>query len=599
MTSLSDDLPEQTTIDRLRKEKAWAEDIRCLIEAATEINQAMDLDFGLTQVAKRVKKQIDFDTFAVLLFDDVRKDLFFRYALGIADDITDNWRFGPGQGLAGTVANSGEAILVNQTADDPRLSPVVNRLQSVMCLPLVSKNRVIGVLDIGSHRPDSFSRDQMEMMGCLTSHLASAVENAQLYRNMKHQTRMLSLLHDISRQLTSILDRQQLLRRIAEMIKQLIDYDVFDLMIWNEEAQLLETDLTVFGDRPVAPFRSLALGQGVIGTAAAFRQAVRVPDVHVDPRFVECEVPADVHSELAVPLTFKDRLVGVVNLESVKFDAYSERDEQTLCTLAATIAIALENARLYEKLRQEEERLEEELTTAQEIQKSLLPKKPPQIDGLEVTVCFCPARQLGGDLYDFLPYGDGSTAIVVGDVAGKATPAALYASMTVGMLRSHVIQQQPCDPRVLLLGMNEQLRQLAVPQSFVALFFGVYNSSKRTLTMANAGFPDPFLVRKRIVRELPFEGIPLGRIADVHYRQKTIRLSPGDVFALCSDGFHECRDSQEEEFGSTRIREILRDRADRSSQEIACGLIEATDSFAVDSSNHGDDRTILVIKAIE
>ena len=138
---------------------------------------------------------------------------------------------------------------------------------------------------------------------------------------------------------------------------------------------------------------------------------------------------------IAVPLLFEDRLIGVIDLESVEYDAFSVEHEQLLATLGSSLAIALANAEMYERLTERERSFDRDLKAARKVQEQLLPRTTPWVQGVQIAAANQPARHLGGDFYDFLPYGDGKIAIAVGDVAGKSTSAALYGSLTVGMLR--------------------------------------------------------------------------------------------------------------------------------------------------------------------
>ena len=175
-----------------------------------------------------------------------------------------------------------------------------------------------------------------------------------LFASYPEQANTLSLLYEVSREITSILDREELLRRVAQRVKKLVNYHVFSVMLWNEKTQLLESAFVMrYGDAIPARMR-VPLNQGLTGTAAGQRRAVRVADTRADPRFLGCEVETGVavRSELVVPLLMQDRLIGVLDLESAETHAFTAEHERMLATLASYVAIALENARLYEEARQ-------------------------------------------------------------------------------------------------------------------------------------------------------------------------------------------------------------------------------------------------------
>ncbi len=176
------------------------------------------------------------------------------------------------------------------------------------------------------------------------SHLATA--------NEPQAAGNLELLHEVSRELVSILDRDQLLERVAELIKRFIDYQLFSVVQWDEHRDRLESVLSVSWNGCTAKKMDIAAGQGLIGAAAALKRPVRVSDVRRDPRYLECG-NEKVRSELALPLLIKDRLIGVLDFESFRQSAFSEEDEKLLMTLAANIAVALENASLYDRVRED------------------------------------------------------------------------------------------------------------------------------------------------------------------------------------------------------------------------------------------------------
>ncbi len=572
-----------------------AESIRFLVRVAEELNSTLDLDEVLRRVAEGVKEQISYDTFGILLLDPLGQELRFRFGIGYPPEVLANWRFGLGQGIVGTAASTGQAVRVDDVRADTRYIDAGEEIVSELAIPLTVKNRTIGVLDVGSRHPNHFTESHRCLLALLAGRLANAVENARLFENLQEQARTLSLLHEVSRELTSILDREQLLRRVAQLVQRLIDYDLFWVQLWNEETQLLEPVFSMRYDERLQEKVGIALGYGISGTAAALRQSVRVPNVHLDPRYVACAYGVDVKSELAVPLVFKDRLMGVIDLESSRYNAFSEQHEQMLSTLASYVAIALENARLYQKVLEDERRLENDLTTAREIQRSLLPEAAPRFPGLEIGFAYTPARHLGGDFYDFLPYGDGRLAVAVGDVAGKGAAAALYGSLAIGILRGHVVEH-PCDPAEMLEQLNGHLRHSRVDNRFVALLFNVYDAKTRTLTLANAGFTRPRLVRRGRAEEITADGVPLGLLPDTRYEQQKLQLEPGDVVVFCSDGIHEAVNGREEEFGAGRLVRLLEELSSGSAPRIAKGIMKATERYAARNVPAADDRTVVVLR---
>jgi sigma-B regulation protein RsbU (phosphoserine phosphatase) len=410
------------------------------------------------------------------------------------------------------------------------------------------------------------------------------------------QARTLTLLYDVSRELTSILDREELLRRVAQRIKRLVDYHVFSVMLWNEASQHLESVFSQRYEDPHPVRLRMALNEGITGTAAAERRSVRVNDVVNDPRHVSCELGLNTGSELVIPLLLQDRLIGVLDLESTEKNAFTEQHERMLATLGSYIAVALENARLYEEARENQHRLQEDLNTAREIQRQLLPHGAKGIPGLELAAAYVPARELGGDFYDFLPYGQGKLAVALGDVSGKGTAAALYGSLAIGTLRELVVSST-CNPACMLQLLNGRMHGARLDARFIAMLFAVYDAAAHRLTLSNAGGPYPLLVRNGRAQEIRVEGVPLGLFPDTEYEESSIELEPGDLVLFASDGILESENGDQEEFGSQRLHALLAAaHPGISANELSERIISATDDHSGPGSNPHDDRTLLVLR---
>ena len=207
----------------------------------------------------------------------------------------------------------------------------------------------------------------------------------------------------------------------------------------------------------------------------------------------------------------------MVDLESPQLSYFTEEHARIFSTLAPQIAIAIENARLYERVARSEARLERDLQRAQEIQMHLMPGTAPSIPGMEVALRFQPARELGGDLYDFLTYGKDRHVLAVGDVSGKGAPAALYGAMASGILRS--LAPQKLSPPDLLKRLSLILLERKIEGHFITLTYAIWEPRTKTLRLANAGMPLPLLVRKGQCRPIRAEGIPLGLLEHAQYQE--------------------------------------------------------------------------------
>jgi len=417
-----------------------------------------------------------------------------------------------------------------------------------------------------------------------------------LFLSHPEQANTLTLLYEVSREITSILDREELLRRVAERIKKIVKYHVFSVMLWNEQTQHLETAFAMCCGDSLPLRMRVPLNIGLTGTAAGERRVLRINDVTDDSRYIRCESGVTVRSELVVPLLLRDRLIGVLDLESSEPHAFTLEHERMLSTLGSYVAVALENARLYQEARESEQRMRSELDTAREIQRQLLPTGAREVPGLDLAAGYVPARELGGDFYDFLPYGRGRLGFMVGDVSGKGTAAALYGSLAIGTVREIVVDHAS-EPASMLALLNQRLLAARLDSRFIAMLFAVYDASSRKLTLANAGGPYPLLVRKGQVQAIRLEGVPLGLIPDTQYDETTIDLEPGDVVLFASDGILESENAAQEEFGPERLKEILSAISQwDSAQAITEQILAATDGHSGAGLAPHDDRTLVVLR---
>ncbi len=245
-----------------------------------------------------------------------------------------------------------------------------------------------------------------------------------------------------------------------------------------------------------------------MGAAATEKTAVLVPDVSKDPRYVMAN--PETKSELAVPLIYKDKVIGVLDLEHTRRGFFSEDHKRTITTLAAQVAIALENARLYEQIARQERRLERDLSLARELQFRLLPQAMPKVAHLEVAARFAPARAIGGDMYDFVHYSLSRLGIVIGDVSGKGAPAAIYAALVSGILRSHApIEPAPAE---MLSAVNFSLSERRIEAQYICLLYAVWDDEKRTLQIANSGLPRPLYVHDGKIEIIEATGLAPGTV---------------------------------------------------------------------------------------
>ena len=562
-----------------------------LLEVADVVNTTLNLDHTLRRVAELVRKVIDYEIFAILLLNERTQELRIRFQVGYPPNVAERARVRVGQGVTGRAAELREAVLVDDVTTEEGYIDAVPNVRSELAIPLIIKNRVIGVIDIEAREPGYFTEEHKRLLTLIASRMAVGIENAQLYTRTTRQARILLLLNEIARELTSILNLDQLLKRIGELLSRLIDYQMFSILLVDPSGQKLQHRFALRFGENIQLKHDIPLGRGIVGSAAQQKQAVLVPDVSKDQRYISLN--PETRSELAVPLVYKERILGVLDLEHTRRGFFTEDHKRTITTLAAQVAIAIENAQLYEEIARQERRLERDLALARELQVRLLPSSYPKLSNLEVAAKFVPARAIGGDLYDFLTYSLSRSASVVGDVSGKGAPAAIYAALVSGILRSHApIEPAPAE---MLSAVNFSLAERRIEAQYVSLIYAVWDDEGRRLQVANSGLPRPIYYHNGKADVIEATGLPLGLFDDVEFDEFTFKANPGDLFVFFSDGILDAQNMAGELFGRRRVEEIVAKCGECAAQQVVERLFNAVAEHAA-GVDPFDDQTVVAIK---
>lgn len=577
-----------------------------LFELGREVTSVLDLDELLEKIPLLIARLTKFRAFAVYLLDEKGEELSVAYAVGYPEHTSRTLRLRVGEGLVGAAVAEGHPIVVNDVQADPRYVEAVPGSRAELVVPLRRKGRVIGALNLLSDTPGQFTETDEMMLRQFAAHVAVAIENARLFEDARQYTGTLETLSEIGREVASILNLDELLVRIANLTRRLVDYRTFGILLVNEERQELEMKVAVrYGDKVTIP--RMKIGTGLVGHAALHKEAILVPDVSADPRYIK--LVEDARSELVIPMMLQDRCIGVIDLESPELNAFKKRDAEILTLLASQAAVAIENARLYETIRANEARIEKELRFAQRVQEALLPTElPKRLKGVDVAARLAPARELGGDLYDFLSPEPNSLVVAVGDVSGKGVPAALYSAFVGEIVRSRTFRRrftpERFGPAGVLASMNNILCERQLEAYYCTLCYAVFDLKRRNVVLANSGLPYPLRLRaggtptaadSEVGAQIVLPGVPLGSFPGTTYDELTFDLAAGDVFVFCSDGVLEANDPLGREFGASQLISVVQRVRDLSAREIVDAIFEAVQEFRGDALP-SDDMTAVAVR---
>jgi sigma-B regulation protein RsbU (phosphoserine phosphatase) len=307
-------------------------------------------------------------------------------------------------------------------------------------------------------------------------------------------------------------------------------------------------------------------------------------------------VEQKVRSILAVPLQTNDRVIGLIYLDSPNQIREFTREDLNLLTVMANVAaIRIEHARLNE-IEEAERAMAKEMEQAAQIQRRLLPARPPSVPGLDIGAKAVPARRCGGDYYDFIAYPDGRVCLMVGDVAGKGMPAALLMSSL--QARVHVVMESPEDVAGKMARLNKSTCGNCPDNRFITFFMGVLDPRTGELVYTSAGHNPPLIVRASGGYELlPGGGVILGVLPNAQYKEERAQLERGDVLVLFSDGVTEAPNPRDEEFGEQRLAELVAGMSGKPAAEIVEEIHRAVQTFT-EGAPPADDITVVAARRL-
>ena len=500
------------------------------------------------------------------------------------------------------VLTSKKPVLIPDVADDERWYPTstMEGVRSFICAPLLVQDQLIGLLAVGSPENITYTTEDTQTVFAFATQVAIAMRNAQLHAQAQERNRRLALLHEISLAVNSTVDLYTLLTIASQKLVENFHIDHSGMLLFDET----DTYGEVMAEYPPKdamgirlPLKGHAANEQLIETA----QPLAIYDAQHDPLMkLSWDVMRNlgIQSILLVPLVVKGRVIGSFSLDSMTTQRHFTTSEIELVqTIASQLAMVIDNARLLER---ERALIEQELQMAQHIQLSLLPTEVPRIPGLDIAGISQPAREVGGDFYNFIIFDSKHVGIAVGDVSGKGMQAALMMALSFGLFTTEV--RRAISPSDLLNTLNTELRpHIQQNKMNTALGYLTFTPSDNgipggwDLCAANAGLIAP-LVKHRdgTVDWLDVTGLPLGMIEHTDYTELRYTLSPGDLIILSSDGIVEAMNAEGELYGFERLAESVAATKCHTAETLIHCILHNVRDFLGDVEMR-DDLTMVVI----
>src|SRR6185312_7775698 len=405
---------------------------------------------------------------------------------------------------------------------------------------------------------------------------------------------LLALISKVGITLLASATLNETLEQIVSLVFEAVPADRCLIMMRDEGSEDLRVAVARLRDR-AGEVGEIRVSRNVLDEVVIRGKSVLTSDAQHDPRFATGTVVLQgVRSVLAVPLGVSEKVFGIIYADSpIAEGRFTEDHLKVLTTLASVAAIRVENTQLIEE-RLEQERLERELALASEIQQRFQPTAPPQVPGYELQGISFPCYEIGGDYYDFIMRDDGRLVIALGDVSGKGTAAALLMSSLHAAIHA---QAGSHDTLVATISaVNRYLADNIPANRFVTLFYAELDPGSGALSFLNAGHNPPLIVHSAgTVEQLASGGLPLGIKRDAEYREGRTQLAHGDVLVIYSDGVTEASSPTGEEFGPTRLYEVVSRNVEASAAGIRDRIESALTKFA-QGTRAADDITLVIVK---
>jgi sigma-B regulation protein RsbU (phosphoserine phosphatase) len=574
--------------ERVAEMESLSEAVRAIASASLDEEELCKL------VHERAEQLVDADNFQLGLFNGDNYTIKLRYSRGVRQPVAQ-FDLSETGGIVGWMRDTGRSLLVRDFEAEIASLPAQPRYvsatppRSAVFVPMVAREAVIGTLAIQSERVNAFSDAQLRMLSIIANQAAAAIQNARALGHERRRARQMELVSEVARSTASVFDLNSLLPRLVQAIQSAFGYYFVGVFLVDEFNRIV----CRAASHPSIVGKRRQLGDGLVGTCIAEGKAIVVDDTTGDARFMYAPEMPDTRSEVVMPLRIGDLVIGALDLQSDRTAAFISDDAGYLEVLAQQVAIAVEDARLYEQSI-ERKQLEQELSFAREIQTSFLPKTHPQVAGWSVAGGWEAARQVGGDFYDFIPLSTGEWGIVIADVADKGVPAALFMVMTRTLMRAVAFSGRA--PAEALARVNQLVQSDSASDLFVTVLYAQWHPEGNVVRFSNAGHNPPLFCRADgDVCAYRSKGVALGVLEQVYLESHEIELAPGDAILLYTDGLTDALNAAGEDFGMDRLGEVLAAHRHRDAPGIVAALSQAVAEFAGDEPVF-DDQTLVVIK---
>jgi len=599
-------------------EQTLIKDLTTLNQIAETLNRAVDMQTALYSALIQLLELISMETGWIFLKDPTAQSRWGGrgYILATYHNLPPAMEAGSAKAWRGgcdcqTLCNKGNLTNAYNEVHCSRLAGSRGNRKGLIVhasTPLVSGERILGILNIASPTWNHFTPASLALLTNVGSLMGIALERARLYDMLKEQhIHEQAVLIKFSNQLLGRHTFDELMTCMIDEICRVLVIDACALVLPNEDPTLLDYKAAQgWKHDPVAYHRQVPNDKtSTSGLAMQTQRSVVVNDLKTQdptPWSSHWFTREGFRGHVAAPLLVDERSIGVLIINTRTPRQFDDNALRFIRLMANQAALALEKARLHQE-EVKRQRMEEELAVGQQIQLSLLPEGSPTIPGWEFAAMYCPARLVGGDFYDFfeLPGKPRRFGIVIADVAGKGVPAALFMALSRSMIRTKALTG--CSPVTAFKRANRLIARDSRSNLFLSAFYALLDVESGTLTYARAGHDLPLWLKTQnsqpvTIESLQAKGIVLGIFEHIELEERQIQLEHGDMLILYTDGITEAFNEHEEMFGTERLQDLVQHHAHLNAQAMIQLITDHVKNF-MQTREQADDFTMVVIKRVK
>jgi sigma-B regulation protein RsbU (phosphoserine phosphatase) len=583
-----------------------------LNEIAETLNRSVDVQTALHDSLVRIIGLVGLETGWIFLKDPSARNRWAGrgYVLAAHHNLPPAMALGKARAWKGgcqcqALCNSGEMTRSYNEVRCSRLATAGGNRHGLVVhasTPLCSGDQVLGIMNVAAPDWSHFSEESLALLTNAGSQMGIALERAKLFDMLKEQRiHEQATLLELSNQLLGRLDPEELMAYLVEEVRNLMGADACTLVLPDEESGYLAFRASSgwYVNPVLSGHRIPANEISGPGWVMQTQQPLVVRDLRRDnpaPWMPDWLREEEFRGHAVMPLIAEGNSIGALVVDSREPHTLDEDQLRFFNLLANQAAIALEKARLHQEALTRQ-RMVEELSVARQIQLSLLPSSLPRVPGWDFAAFYRPARQIGGDFYDFfdLPGKTSEWGIIIADVADKGVPSALYMALCRTVIRTIAFTGR--SPASSLMRASNLILQDSQSDLFLSALYAKLDTYTGRVIFCNAGH-NPALwwhANRNEFEQLTTKGIILGAFEDIELEERRVDISPGDVMVFYTDGVTEAIDPQEHEFGLERLRPVIAAKARGSAREILTSIVKAVDTFAQDAPPF-DDLTLVVVK---